>query len=50
MSKLSFNRLFDEKHNSSTITILGASLKLENCEILETDNTKFDYQKAVVKK
>ena len=49
MPKLTFNCLFYEKYNTSSNTILGASLKLEDCEILEINNTKYAYRKALVK-
>ena len=41
MSKLTFNRVIYEKNNITSITILGASLKLEDCEILEINNTTY---------
>ena len=49
MSKLLFNSISYEKYNTSTITILGASLKLEDFEILQIDKTVYGYRKAVVK-
>ena len=33
----------------SKIFIMGVSLKLEDCEILQKEETKYGYQKAVVK-
>ena len=48
MSKLNFHRIEYEKYGTSTIVIGGASLKLENCEILQ-EEAKYGYQKAVVK-
>ena len=49
MSKLEFHRIEYEKYNTSTIAIEDASLKLGNCEILQKEETKYGYQKAVVK-
>ena len=45
---LPFSILY-HKFNTSTITITGASFKLEDCEIIQTDKTKYGYQKAVMK-
>ena len=49
MPKSTFNRVFYQKYNTSSITILGSSLKLEECEILEINNNEYSYRKAVVK-
>ena len=49
MSKLEFHRIEYKKYGTSTIVIGGASLKQENCEILQIEETKYGYQKAVVK-
>ena len=49
MPKLMFHRIFYQKYNTSKITIMGALLKLEDYEILQKEETKYCYQKAVVK-
>ena len=49
MPKLTFHRIPHNKYNISTISITGASLKLKDCEILEKEETKCGYQKAVLK-
>ena len=49
MPRLTFDRILYHKFNTSTITITGESLKLEDCEILQIDETKYGYHKAVVK-
>ena len=49
MSKIYFHRKFYEKYKTSKIFIMGVSLKLEDCEILQKEETKYRYQKAVVK-
>ena len=49
MSKLEFHHIVYEKYDTSIIIVEGASLKLEKCEILQKEETKYDYQKAVLK-
>ena len=49
MSKLEFHRIVYEKHDTSIFIVEGASLKLERCEILQKEETEYDYQKAVLK-
>ena len=49
MPNLMFHRILYNKFNTSTSTITGASLKLEDCDILQIDETKYGYRKAVVK-
>ena len=49
MSKLEFHRIVYEKYGTSIIIVKGASLKLEKCEILQREETKYGYQKAVLK-
>ena len=49
MPNLTFNRIFSKKYNTSTITIVGASSKLEDCETLNIDEIEYGYRKAVVK-
>ena len=49
MSKLEFHRIVYEKYGTSIIIVEGASLKLEKCEILQKEETEYDYQKAVLK-
>ena len=48
MSKLTFNRVFYEKYITSSINILRASLKPDDCEILQINNTEYGYRRAVV--
>ena len=49
MFKLEFYRMVYEKYGTSTIIVEGASLKLQKCEILQKEETEYDYQKAVLK-
>ena len=49
MPKLDIHRIGYKKSNTCTIVIAGASLELENCDILQKDETDYGYQKAVVK-
>ena len=49
MSKLDFHRIEYKKHDTSTIVVVGASLKLGDCRILQKEETKYGYQKVVVK-
>ena len=49
MSKIEFHRLEYKKYDTSTIVVVGASLKLGDCRIPQKEETKYDYQKAVVK-
>ena len=44
---LEFHRI--EYKNTSTIVVEGASLKLGDCRILQKEETKYGYQKAIVK-
>lgn len=37
------------KYNTVSIIIKNAMFSLKNCEILEIEDTKYGYQKAVVK-
>ena len=52
MSNLKFDRVYYEKYNNSKINIENGILVLkevkEHCEVLKIDETKYDYQKAVV--
>ena len=41
MPKLNFHRIEYKKYGTSTIVIEGASLKLENCKILQKEETKY---------
>ena len=49
MSKLEFHRIVYEKYDTSIIIVEGSSLKLEKCEILQKEETKYGYHKAVLK-
>ena len=49
MSKLDFHRIEYKKYNTCTIVVTGASLKLENCKVLQKDDSNHGYQKAVLK-
>ena len=49
MCKLYFNRKFYEKYKTSKLFVVGASLKLEDCQTLQQEKTGYSYQKAVVK-
>ena len=49
MPKLEFHHIKYKKYSTATIVIGRASLKLDDCEILEKEETKYGYQKAVVK-
>ena len=46
---LEFHRIEYKKYSSATIVIGRASLKLDDCEILKKEETKYGYQKAAVK-
>ena len=46
---LKFDRVYNEKYNTSRINIENGNLVLkEHCKILKIDKTKYGYQKAVV--
>ena len=50
MSELEFHRIVYEKYGSSIIIVEGEFMKLEKkCEILQKEETEYDYQKAVLK-
>ena len=49
MQKIGFHRKFYEKFHTSTIYIWPAILDLENCGIIQKENTRYDYHKAIVK-
>ena len=38
-----------KKYDTSIFVVVGASLKLGDCRILQKEETKYGYQKAVVK-
>ena len=48
MPKLIFYHKFNVKFKTSTINVMGAFLKVEGCEILQIDETKYGYQTAFV--
>ena len=46
---LKFNRVYYKKHNTSKIKIKNGTLVInEDCDIIKTDKTDYDYRKAVV--